>query len=192
MNSKIRLPLFIFVALLALGLLVLTVIGFSDKDDDTGSREQAAILKDIPEAVIENVRYIGSTGAERDWELFAERATHPKGSDELYLKKVKFLYFSNNVLSATLVGNEGIYSEDRGVVNLNGDVSLVSEDGYGLTTESLRYSIASGVVTTEARIRFSNDMVVVTGRGLEMDIDGKLVKVLSNVKTELFNKGTRR
>ena len=184
MNKNIRSFLLVFVVLCAFGLVASVWVGF--KGDDTAETSgKVSTIEKLPDATIENVRYSGSKGDEREWELEADRAEHTKDSDLIVLTMVKFLYFTDNKLISTLTGKEGTYSESTGDIRIRGNVKVVSTEGYRLSTEALDYSTETKLVTTDERVKISTDGLVITGKGLEMDVDGGKITVLKDVTTIL-------
>ncbi len=183
MTRKVRLFLYGFI-FLSIGVLILAVVSGLKEGGEGG-----LTVESLPEATIEDVSYSGSSDGVRLYDLSAKSATHMSGSEKLLLKDVTVRHYTDNRLSATLTGREAIYSESSGLVEVKGDVKVVSSEGYVLYSDLLIYHMDSGLLSTDTPIRLvSNDMVL-TGVGLKVDTRLGVMEVLSNVEYVMNVKG---
>ena len=68
-------------------------------------------------------------------------------------------------------------------MELVGDVRLLSSDGYHLRTHSVSYRHADKEVTTSDSVEIEGKEIRVVGKGMQVDMEAKTIKILSQAKT---------
>lgn len=79
--------------------------------------------------------------------------------------------------------------ERRDVLTFSGGVAI-SWAGYRAEAERATYEGARGRILSDAPVRLEGPGLEVTGRGLEVDVDGRRLRVLEGVHT-VFREGGR-
>lgn len=68
-------------------------------------------------------------------------------------------------------------------MELAGDVLLTSSDGYQLKTHSVSYDHLKKRVTTSDPVEIEGKEIQLVGKGMLVDMEAKILKVLHQVKT---------
>lgn len=68
-------------------------------------------------------------------------------------------------------------------MELVGDVLLTSSDGYRLKTHSISYHHLERKATTSDPVEVEGKEIQLVGRGMQVDMEARTIKVLSQVKT---------
>jgi LPS export ABC transporter protein LptC len=101
----------------------------------------------------------------------------------MVVEEVKMTLFSKEGRTFTISGNQGKVYQDSKNMELLGDVVLTSSDGYRLKTHSISYHHSDKKVTTPDPVEIEGEQIRVEGKGMWVDMEGKIFKVLSQVKT---------
>lgn len=88
-----------------------------------------------------------------------------------------------------LSGAEGNYSRNSGEINLWGNLEGVTGDGYKIFTEQVLINEKNGRITTDKPVKIFGSFFSVHGRGLIVDVEKEIVRILSDVTAEI-NKET--
>jgi LPS export ABC transporter protein LptC len=99
------------------------------------------------------------------------------------LEDVKVTFYTKDGRSFILAGNRGKVEQDSKNMELVGDVVLTSSDGYRLKTHSISYRHASKKATTSDPVEIEGKEIQVVGRGMLVDMESRIIKILSQVKT---------
>ena len=178
MNRKLRVSLSGFIALSIAVLAVLVYIRYR-----SANTYKVVMTPDKRfDVQIEKVHYSGTKEGRVEWELDAARARRSKDGDLVILDDVSLTFYSKDGTKYLLTSREGDYRESAGEVTVNGDVVLVSADnGYRLTTDTLKYSMKTRLVTTDARVRITSKNMAVDGVGLVGETDAEKFRLLKDV-----------
>lgn len=161
-----------FVVLLA-ALSVGTLIIFSYKEN---------VLKTYPSFKTSSIKGFHLTHREGDkikWELKSENATFPAGNKEIFLEDLTMQIHHDHEF--ILKGGGGIYNIEGGNLTINKPVEINIE-GAKLTTDSLRWNIKDGLITTKNNIKFKGKNFLIEGTGLTAEIKNQQIRILENVK----------
>jgi LPS export ABC transporter protein LptC len=101
----------------------------------------------------------------------------------MLLDEVKVTLFTKEGQSFVISGNQGKVYQDSKNMELVGDVVLTSSDGYRLKTHSISYHHLEKQVTTSDPVEIEGEQIRVVGKGMWVDMEAKIFKVLSQVKT---------
>ena len=89
-----------------------------------------------------------------------------------------------------LVGDSGVIRESSALMDVYGNVVLITKDTARLETDYLHWNSRKHLITTDAFVRISRDADLVTGWGLEADENLNRVKILDQVSGSLS--GTKK
>jgi len=178
MNRKLRLSLSSFIALSIASLAIMVFIHYRTKNT-----YKVILTEDKKFGVqIDRVHYSGTKGGRVEWELDADSAKRSTDEDLLVLDKVRLKFYSKDGTKYLLTSREGDYRESTGEVTVNGDVLIVSlNNGYRLSTETLKYSMETKKVTSEVRVRITSKDMAVDGVGLVAEMDTEKFWLLKDV-----------
>ncbi len=94
--------------------------------------------------------------------------------------------------SFEVTGKNGDYSRATGELNLQGDLKGISEDGYRVITESIRFDEKKGILTNNKPVQILGPFFSVKGEGMFVDLRKKRLKILSRVTTVLKGRSVTR
>ena len=98
----------------------------------------------------------------QQWHLEGESAEIIE--EKIHLNNLTAIAYSeDNVIN--LKSDRGIYSRDDGVVELMGNVEVLSEDGVTLTTESAKWSQATKEISTDTLVTIQKEGLKAIGIG---------------------------
>ncbi len=83
----------------------------------------------------------------------------------------------------TLAGKEGSYTRSTGELVLRGSLQGESGNGYRVYTERMQISERTRRLQSEEPVRILGPFFSVAGRGLFVDLENELVRILSEVTT---------
>jgi LPS export ABC transporter protein LptC len=91
------------------------------------------------------------------------------------------IFDSTGAVSTQVIGDSGFIRETRGLVNIYGNVVVVTDDSTRLETEYLWWDSNTDRIKTDAFVRITRGSDVITGWGLDADNRLKDFKILSQV-----------
>jgi LPS export ABC transporter protein LptC len=126
---------------------------------------------------------------QKSWELEAQSVHKYQEQNMMVLQDVKLTFYAKEGRTFLLTGKQGKIYQDSKNVDLEGDVTLTSNDGYQLKTNSLSYRHLEKIVSTSDPVEIEGEQLRVTGKGMSINVDAKTFKIQSQVKTHLKGKG---
>ncbi len=181
MRRKTRVILLSFILFSLVVLLVLAYVNYRLRSSiKVGFSSERGV-----ELRIDNVHYSGTRDGRRAWDLEAERATRYEKEDRTILDRVRMVFFSGDDSSYVLIADRGEYMEGDGLVKVSGNVTVTSEEGYSLRTETLTYSTALKEIKTDDPVEIDSPFMNVKGVGLVIDVEEGRFSVLKDVRTVL-------
>jgi len=151
------------------------------------SEEGEAPLKistDGADARLERIRFVEERHGRKTWELEAKSIQRYEDQNILILEDVKVTLYTKEGRSFIISGNKGKVYQDSKNTELVGDVILTSSDGYRLKTHSLSYHHSERKVTTSDPVEIEGEQIRLVGKGIWVDMEAKIFKVLNSVKTQ--------
>ena len=141
--------------------------------------ESALRMKDFHRSKIENGRKV--------WEIFGDEASYNKEQKEAIVKKPRFYFYDKKGETAETTGEVArIYLNDKELekMELQGGIQ-VSYQGYLLKSEQAVYVPAKDQIVLPTRVVMISDGIELEGSSMEVELQGKKVRLLRNVKTKL-------
>lgn len=177
MNRKVRIFLSAFIALSIAGLVALIFLHRNPKN------VLKVALKDSKiEVKIDKFHYSGNKEGRVEWVLDADSARRTEGGDLIVLDKLKLVFYAKSGKPYTLTAKEGRFRESTEEIEVEKDVTVESYEGYRMETDSLKYSVNSRVLSTDARVVITSKGMDVSGVGLRSDVDKGRIILHKNIK----------
>jgi LPS export ABC transporter protein LptC len=132
---------------------------------------------------LEKIRFVEDKHGQKTWELEAKSIQQYQNQNIMELEDVKVIVYMEGGRSFVISGNRGKVHQDSKDMELVGDVLLTSSDGYRLKTHSVSYHHSERKVTTSDPVEIEGKEIQLVGRGMLVDMEAKILKVLSQVKT---------
>ena len=148
---------------------------------------QEPILKDVlpGEAIkLKDIHYTQEDPNRKvKWILDAKEVSFSEDKSSILFHDFKLRLEPESRLYVTLTGKNGDYARESGVIKLWGNLEGVSGDGYRMTTDHILFSEKEGFLRTDAQVKISGPFFSIEGRGLLLDLEKEILKVLSDVTT---------
>jgi LPS export ABC transporter protein LptC len=175
----------ILILILLIGGIVFTSL-WMNLQGKKGLREEENLAK-IPEVDadmrLEKIQLVEDKHGKKTWELDAKAIQQYQGQNIILLEDVKVTFYTKDGRSLVLSGNKGTVHQDSKNMELVGDVMLTSSDGYRLKTHSVSYQHTNRKVTTSDPVEIEGKEIQVVGTGMRVDMEEKIIKILSQAKT---------
>ncbi|OGP61888.1 MAG: LPS export ABC transporter periplasmic protein LptC [Deltaproteobacteria bacterium RBG_13_47_9] len=176
----------IFILMVFIGGLVLASlwVNFNKKKVSEKTEEIPPISTEGADMRLEKIRFVEDKQGRRTWELEAKQIHQYQDQDLMVLKEVKVTFYSKDGRVFVVSGEEGKFYQGSKNLELVGNVKLTSSDGYQLKTQSVSYHHSDKKVTTSDLVEIEGDQMRLVGKGMLVDMETKIFKVLSQVKTQ--------
>ncbi|MEW6409126.1 MAG: LPS export ABC transporter periplasmic protein LptC [Nitrospirota bacterium] len=132
-----------------------------------------------------------SKGGGLKWELKAKKAEVYKPENKTILYDLEARFTMEDGKKMTLIADAGVFNtatKDMIVQKKEKDVKVISENGYVLTTTTLRWVEAERRIMTDEPVLLTGSKLRVEGKGLLFNVDNQIAEVLRDVKTTLYSR----
>ena len=124
------------------------------------------------------------------WTLVADSAAHNIGAGTTHIENIRMTFYDVNGLGdMTLTARSGELMSESREVSVAGDVVVKSPKGYILYTDWLHYREADRIARTDAPVRLVSATMEVTGTGMRLDVGGRSVVLLTDIRARLASSG---
>ncbi len=137
---------------------------------------------------LKDFRFIQHTPDKRmTWTLQAKEMRSVEDENTFEFEDFRIKMTPINRPAMALSGKRGKYFRKSGMITLEGDIVGSSEEGYRILVQKLRFNEKKGVITTpeDAPVTLYGSFFSVFGKGLHVDVEKEVAKVLSNVKATM-------
>ena len=175
----------ILISIVLIGGIVFVTLWVNLKGEKA-SKEGEVPLKistDGADARLEKIRFVEDKHGQKTWELEAKSIQQYQDQNIMLLEEVKVIFFTKEEKSFIISGNQGKVYQDSKNMELVGNVVLTSSDGYRLKTDSISYHHLEKKVTSPDPVEIEGEQIRLTGKGMWVDMEAQIFKVLSQVKT---------
>ncbi|MBW2477771.1 MAG: LPS export ABC transporter periplasmic protein LptC [Deltaproteobacteria bacterium] len=143
----------------------------------------------LPEGVdlsLKGLDYTHIESGTRRWHLTATRVEHQATTEQLVLHNPQLDFFDEHgVALGNLRAEKGLVSEDYQQIVATGKVVLEDDRGYTFVTSTLKYDHDQTAFETEDPIKLTGERIVITGRGLRMDLTSRHLEIKADVKATI-------
>jgi LPS export ABC transporter protein LptC len=136
---------------------------------------------------MEGFRFTQSENGRVSWRVYAQSADLFE-SKEAKLKELEITFIGADRKEAALLGESGTMDTATGnasVRRVNGEVKIVTSEGYLLTTSSLFWKAGERQVSTPDPFKLLGREIYLEGRGMTANVDMRTIAVNGNVKAVL-------
>lgn len=169
------------IAILLLVIILGAMLLFKSFDDQS----LPELIEKLPENVdlgLDRVHYSQNEDGIESWVLDADRAAYQRKDEELALTGVELTFFNAGIfgdLTLTAVG--GVMYQRQKLIDLRGDVQIVTASGEQYRSDTLRYNYASRMATTDDLVSMQSPQLKITGKGMALDLMQGTLKIRENV-----------
>lgn len=177
-------------AVLLLAIFIQVVIGFPIQLEQVPEPDPAAqeVLSQPEQSqVMQKVHLVESREGNRDWELFADRATGSEGEGNWDLQQVRVQFYSNQKMEFVVTGNRGRIDSATRDLRIEGDVRTKSANGYTFETSEIDYQAEERFLSSRSRVKVTGPkddqggQLFVTGGQLESRVDAEEILIRGGV-----------
>jgi LPS export ABC transporter protein LptC len=181
---KIKIAVLASIVLIGGIVLISLWLNLQEKRSSEGREALPKILTDGADAHLEKIRFVEDKRGQKTWELEAKSIQQYQDQNIILLEEVKVTFFTKEGRSFIISGKKGKVYQDSNDMELVGDVLLTSSDGYRLKTQSLSYHHLERRMSTPDPIEIEGEQIRVIGKGMQVDMEAEIFKVLGQVKTQ--------
>lgn len=138
------------------------------------------------EKVMKDVHLVESKAGARDWELYAEAAEGYAGQGSWELKNVKVLFYSGEKVEFTVTGQSGRIDSKTKDMEIAGEVSTISNNGYRFQSPSLIYLADMRLLKSPEKIRMISPP---DENGKAMQLDGEKMQAMVDKSVMTISNG---
>ncbi len=173
-------------------LLVLVILGgmlMSRSFDDELLPDLIERLPGNVDFGLERVHYSQNENGIESWVLDADRAAYQRKEEELALTGVELTFFNAGSFGdVTLNAAGGILHQQRQMIDLQGDVRIVTSTGEQFRSETLQFDYARRLATTDDPISMRGPQLKLTGEGMALDLAQGTLSVRKNVHALFYER----
>ncbi|MFP5518688.1 MAG: LPS export ABC transporter periplasmic protein LptC [Bdellovibrionia bacterium] len=150
-------------------------------------KNESQPIKSENDQKMEGIHLVESQAGARDWELFAEQAEGSQSSGAWTLKKVKVQFYSNNIIEFIVSGDAGNIEGESRNLNIKGNVSITSANGYSFKTPAIAYTSQRRLITSPGPVLMKGPPdklstgIELKGTGLKVWVDSTLMEIAGPV-----------
>ncbi|MDD3029512.1 MAG: LPS export ABC transporter periplasmic protein LptC [Alphaproteobacteria bacterium] len=149
------------------------------------------VVKNIPDLVIDNLRYSGTDSKNQPYSLMAAQATRPSSLEGIYdLKKPEGEITLNNGTWIDTKADYGRYDEKGKKLWLGGNVQIFNNKGYQVTTEEAQINLNNNDAWGDKDVLIQGNFGTVRGEGFRFLDSGRTVIIEGPGKAVLRTKRT--
>lgn len=121
------------------------------------------------------------------WELKAEWARMYRADNKTLLEDIRVKVFVEGRKPIHMTGEAGELDNESKDIRIRGNVEVVSEDGYTLRTEELRWRNEQREIVTKSPVWIAGKTFRLIGNGLRVKVDDQQFWLESNVKANFIS-----
>lgn len=121
------------------------------------------------------------------WELKAEWARMYRADNKTLLEDIRVKVFVEGRKPIHMTGEAGELDNESKDIRIRGNVEVVSEDGYTLRTEELRWCNEQREIVTKSPVWIAGKTFRLSGNGLRVKVDNQQFWLESNVKANFIS-----
>jgi LPS export ABC transporter protein LptC len=133
---------------------------------------------------LEKIRFVEDKKGRKTWELEAKSIEQHEDQNIIDLNDVKVTVYTKDGRSFVISGERATVNQKSKDAKLSGNVTLTTNDGYRLRTESVAYHHEKKQIDTSDPVEMEGDGFRVQGQGLFVDMEARFFKILGRVKCQ--------
>lgn len=138
--------------------------------------------------VMKGVHVVATRDERKEWELWAEKAVGFEKEGMWTLDQVRAVFFAEDGVSYNVTGKVGRFELSSKNMKVNGDVKVVTSNGYVLNTDEVNYNSASRTLDSPLEVNVQGqkdaegDYLMLRGDKMNIDLSDSLMQLIGNVK----------
>ncbi len=137
-----------------------------------------------------SVHYVESFKGQRDWELYAKSAEGALGQGVWKLDEIKVLYYNKDNVDFTVVGRRGGVDGATKDMDIEGDVTTLSANGYRFSTPIVSYRAKERTIVSPESVLMvgpqdeDGEGLILRGKTMIVSVDQNTMIIKQNVFAE--------
>jgi LPS export ABC transporter protein LptC len=175
----------ILICIVLIGGIVLISLWLNLQNKKVSEKKEivSKVSTEGADAHLEKIHFMEDKHGQKTWELEAKSIQQYQDQNIMILDDVKVTFYTKEGGSVTISGKQGKVNQDSKDMELVGDVMLISSDGYQLKTHSISYHHSDKCISTPDPVEIEGEKIRLVGKGMVVDMEAKILKVLNQVKT---------
>lgn len=171
--------------LLVLALLLAAVLATIVITRHRPSVEVKSAANALPAGVdlaLRDINYTHTEGGVARWRLVAKQVEHLAAEKSTTVSDIQLTFFAaDGVEQGTLKARNGKVDADFSVVEVQGEVEVVSRSGYTLQTDHLTFRQQDRTIHTDAPVRLASAGLKLEGVGLDLNVGTQRLRIPARV-----------
>lgn len=151
--------------------------------------QKAQLARNLPDQILSNTKMIFTQNGVKTTVIKAKTVAKWTNKDLTQAESLWVDFFDENgEHTSHLVADSGWIKEKKQMLGVWGNVSVLTDEGVKLETQTLNWNPSTNKISTEDFVKITKDKDVMTGYGLEADQTLKNIKIKTKVKGEIVKK----
>ena len=175
----------IFLLALALGLAGTMSIMFCLSYFSRELPPQISTTSVVPENSINKVHLVQREVGELRWMLDSQRANIFDGESRIDLEGIDLLIITEDKGRLKIIGDQGIYSQEKKELWVSGNVKVISSANYVLYSDDLYWDIEKETIRTRGPARAEGPTSSISGSVMTIHVPNQKIYIRENVNAQL-------
>lgn len=135
---------------------------------------------------LDQPRYVGAGSGSRGFSVEAEAArVDPTSPRRIELERMRAELPADDDRDIAVEAGRAVFDRDSGILDLEGGIDVVTDDGYHLRTEAAKVAVDAGLLRTLAPVAGSGPRGELVADRLEVSERGDVLRFSGNVRARL-------
>lgn len=139
----------------------------------------------VQEQSLKDFYLVDAKNQKKELEVWSVQAHKAMGSTQWSMDQVKANIYSGEV-TYTVTGAKGVVDEIKKTMTIEGDVKMISNNGYQFNTQHLNYDPEKKKITTDDKVTMEStkegpDKLFMEGVGLDVNLENNLMVLQNSV-----------
>ncbi len=117
-----------------------------------------------------NIHLVGDKSGSKEWELEAREAQHFVTENMTVLEGIEASFYVRQGGLIRMRGDKGRVHHATRDIEVQGNIVILTDDGYQLRTDGLQYVDSARRITSSDRVEIAGDGLEITGDGMCIDL----------------------
>ena len=132
-----------------------------------------------------NIHLVGDKSGSKQWELEAREAQHFLTENMTVLEGIEASFYVRQGGLIRMRGDQGRVHHATRDIEVQGNVLILTDQGYQLRTDGLQYVDSARRITSSDRVAIAGDGLKITGDGMSIDLVTGRLSMGGGVETHL-------
>jgi LPS export ABC transporter protein LptC len=181
--KKTKFAILMLIVLIGGVVLISIWLNLREKKASEKSEVIPKVLAEGEDGHLDKIHFVEERQGQKTWELEAKSIEQYQDQNIMILDEVRVTFYTKEGRTFIISGNQGKVNQNSKDMELVGNVLVQSSDGYQLKTHSLSYRHSNKRMSTSDPVEIEGEKIRLVGKGMLVDMESKMLKVLHQVKT---------